>query len=59
MKSNIDTNIFIKILTDEIENNINNPNLSFWKDTYSNWENETFVVFDKLKIPLRFKDSPL
>jgi FkbM family methyltransferase len=30
-----------------IENNINNPNLSFWKDTYSNWENETFDVFDK------------
>jgi FkbM family methyltransferase len=30
-----------------IENNENNPNLSFWKNTYSNWENDTFKVFDK------------
>jgi FkbM family methyltransferase len=25
----------------------NNPNLTFWKDIYSNWENDTFNVFDK------------
>ena len=30
-----------------IENNINNHNLSFWKDHYSNWENETFEIFDR------------
>jgi FkbM family methyltransferase len=31
-----------------IENNPENPNqnLSFWRDTYSTWENETFGVFD-------------
>jgi FkbM family methyltransferase len=31
-----------------IENNNNNPNLSFWRDTYSNWEQDTFFVFDKI-----------
>lgn len=30
-----------------IENNINNPNLFFWKDMYSLWKNDTFKVFDK------------
>lgn len=29
-----------------IENDENNTNLSFWKNTYSYWENETFEVFD-------------
>lgn len=29
-----------------IENNHNNPNLSFWKETYPYWEIETFNVFD-------------
>ena len=28
------------------ENTENNPNLSFWRDIYSNWEQETFYVFD-------------
>jgi len=30
-----------------IENNLNNPNLSFWKDLYSYWDNAKFEVFDK------------
>lgn len=30
-----------------IENNENNPNLHFWKNIYSYWENYTFDVFDK------------
>ena len=30
-----------------IENNINNKNLSFWKDIYSDWNNEMFDIFDK------------
>ena len=30
-----------------IENNESNPNLSFWKNIYSQWENETFEIFDK------------
>jgi FkbM family methyltransferase len=30
-----------------IENNIDNPNLSFWKDVYSYWDNTKFEVFDK------------
>jgi len=30
-----------------IENNENNPNLNFWKNIYSYWENETFEIFDK------------
>jgi FkbM family methyltransferase len=30
-----------------IENNFNNSNLSFWKDMYGEWENDTFKVFDK------------
>ena len=30
-----------------IDNNFNNPNLSFWKDMYSEWENNSFKVFDK------------
>jgi FkbM family methyltransferase len=30
-----------------IENTENNPNLSFWRDIYSNWEHETFSIFDK------------
>ena len=30
-----------------IENNQNNPNLYFWKDHYTNWENESFKVYDK------------
>ena len=30
-----------------IENNESNQNLSFWKNVYSQWENETFEVFDK------------
>ena len=30
-----------------IENNINNKNLSFWKDVYSDWNNEMFDIFDK------------
>jgi len=30
-----------------IENNINNPNLSFWKNIYNNWNNEMFEIFDK------------
>lgn len=34
-----------------IENNETNPNLDFWKNVYSTWENDTFTVFD------RFLDS--
>jgi len=30
-----------------IENDKNNPNLSFWKDIYSSWNNEMFEIFDK------------
>jgi FkbM family methyltransferase len=30
-----------------IENNESNPNLFFWKNIYSQWENETFEIFDK------------
>jgi FkbM family methyltransferase len=30
-----------------IENNENNPNLSFWKNTYEKWENNTFQIFDE------------
>jgi FkbM family methyltransferase len=30
-----------------IENNESNQNLSFWKNTFSQWENETFEIFDK------------
>jgi FkbM family methyltransferase len=30
-----------------IENNESNPNLSFWRNNYSGWENEAFKVFDK------------
>jgi len=30
-----------------IENNESNQNLSFWKNDYSKWENETFEIFDK------------
>jgi len=30
-----------------INNNNNNNNLNFWKNIYSNWENETFEIFDK------------
>jgi len=30
-----------------IEKKFNNPNLSFWKDIYGEWENDTFKVFDK------------
>jgi FkbM family methyltransferase len=30
-----------------IENNLNNPNLSFWKDIYYGWKNDTFEVIDK------------
>jgi hypothetical protein len=48
--SNIN-NKYLKIYKNEelffIENNINNPNLSFWKDNYSSWNNEMFEIFDK------------
>lgn len=30
-----------------IENNESNVNLSFWKNIYNQWENETFEIFDK------------
>lgn len=30
-----------------IENTENNNNISFWRDIYTNWEDETFQVFDK------------
>jgi FkbM family methyltransferase len=30
-----------------IEKNESNQNLSFWKNTYNLWENETFEIFDK------------
>jgi FkbM family methyltransferase len=30
-----------------IENSVSDQNLLFWKNIYSNWENETFQVFDK------------
>jgi FkbM family methyltransferase len=30
-----------------IENDKSNQNLSFWKNIYSQWENETFEIFDK------------
>jgi FkbM family methyltransferase len=30
-----------------IENNEDNQNLSFWKNIYNFWENETFEIFDK------------
>jgi FkbM family methyltransferase len=29
-----------------IENNNNDPNISFWKNIFSSWELDTFVVFD-------------
>lgn len=31
-----------------IENKTGDPNLHFWKNIFTNWENETFDVFDKL-----------
>ena len=30
-----------------IENNVSNENLFFWQNIYSQWENETFEIFDK------------
>lgn len=30
-----------------IENNESNENLSFWKNVYNQWENETFKIFDQ------------
>ena len=30
-----------------IENNETNQNLSFWKDIYNKWENDSFELFDK------------
>jgi FkbM family methyltransferase len=30
-----------------IENDESNQNLSFWKNMYSQWENDTFEIFDK------------
>jgi len=30
-----------------IENNESDPNLSFWKNIYSYWENDTFEIFDQ------------
>jgi hypothetical protein len=48
--SNIN-NKFLKIYKNGelffIENDKNNPNLSFWKDNYSSWNNEMFEIFDK------------
>ena len=46
----IDTN-YLKIKKNDevflIENNRNNANLNFWENIYTNWENETFEIFDK------------
>lgn len=48
--SNINNN-YLKIYKNKelflIENNINNKNLFFWKDIYSDWNNEMFEIFDK------------
>lgn len=48
--SNINNN-YLKIYKNEelflIENKINNKYLSFWKDIYSDWNNEMFEIFDK------------
>jgi len=30
-----------------VEKNTNDPNLSFWSNIFSTWENETFATFDK------------
>ena len=42
---------YLKIMKNDqvifIENDIDDPNLSFWKNIYLNWEKETFSVFDK------------
>jgi len=47
--SNIN-NKYLKIYKNKelffIENNINNKYLFFWKDIYSNWNNEMFEIFD-------------
>jgi len=44
-------NTYLKIYKNNelflIENNENNQNLSFWKNIYNSWENETFEIFDK------------
>jgi len=44
-------NKYLKILKNNelflIENNESNQNLSFWKNIFSQWENETFKIFDK------------
>lgn len=44
-------NNYLKIYKNDelflIENNESNQNLSFWKNIYNQWENETFEVFDK------------
>lgn len=48
--SHIDTN-YIKINKNDvyffIKNTDEDPNLYFWKNIYSDWERETFEVFDK------------
>lgn len=31
-----------------IKNENSNPNINFWKNTYTNWETETFSLLDKL-----------
>lgn len=36
-----------------IENNLTDPNLTFWKDIYTEWENETFEVFDRFLDPTK------
>jgi FkbM family methyltransferase len=50
IKSNTENN-YLKIYKNNelflIENNESNQNLSFWKNIYSQWENETFEIFDK------------
>jgi FkbM family methyltransferase len=42
---------FIKLnkndVTFFVKNNSQDPNLNFWANIFSNWENETFAVFDK------------
>ena len=50
IKKNIETK-YLKIYKNDemffIKNNEGNQNLSFWKNTYSIWENETFEILDK------------
>lgn len=50
INSYVDNNYFKIYKNNELflfENNECNPNISFWKGHYNEWENETFEIFDK------------